>query len=85
MTTVNNLYYCVNHDTDEYALGVRSKSGKVYVLVMGVVRADIASLNGTNVCGTVGTDWATPPPVPRSILYGYDSGSGWISSWSWVK
>jgi general secretion pathway protein G len=90
-TSVNNAMYCLNQETDEYALGVTSKSGKTYLLRRGVVQVG-AAVDATSVCSTVGTTWATPRPVATTTVHGYHpSGSaatytdGWNNTWTWTR
>jgi len=53
------------------------------MLVTGAVRADVA-LSGVDVCSAIGTTWSSPP-MPTSVMLGYNSQSGYSSTWSWVK
>lgn len=88
--TGNNALYCVNHETDEYALGVTAKSGVRYLLQRTGVNEG-AGVSPNEVCGSVGTAWSSPP-TPRSAIHGFlSSGAapayidGWNSGWSWTE
>ncbi len=89
-TAANNALYCVNHDTDEYALGVTAKSGVRYLLQRTGVTENV-NVTPDGVCGAVGTAWSSPP-VPRSAMHGFfPSGvapayvNGWNSGWNWTN
>lgn len=89
-TATNNALYCVNHTTDEYAVGVTAKSGTTYLLTRSGI-TEGATVTPDGVCGAVGTTWSTPP-VPRTAMHGYFPGGtppgyidGWNSGWSWTN
>lgn len=84
-TAANNAMYCVNHNTDQYALGVTSKSGKRYLLTPGGVQEDV-SVTAEGVCGAIETAWTSPPAsAPRSAIHGFSPSNGWHSTWSWAS
>ena len=92
LTTASNALYCVNHNTDEYALGAISKSGTGYMLTQYGVRKNV-TVTAESVCQTVGTAWTSPPAsAPRSAIHGYFPGGGspnytdgWANGWSWTS
>ena len=80
-TAYNNVMYCLNKNTDQYALGLISKSGKGWVVVSG----DVQSASPTNIyataCNAVGATWAND--TNSAAIHGYNVGSGvWNGSWS---
>ena len=49
----NNLYYCRNTTTNQYAIGVRSKSKKDFKVVNGQVSENATKLYGADTCALV--------------------------------
>ncbi len=49
----NNLYYCLNPTTNEYAMAARSKSKKDYKMVNGTVTEAAAKIYGADTCNLV--------------------------------
>ena len=52
-TSTSNVYYCLNRNTDQYALGLVSKGGKRYIVNSGRV-SEVPSAYATAVCDAVG-------------------------------
>lgn len=74
-TDQNNFYYCANTSTNQYAIAARSKSGKQFKLVNGVMTEHPSQLYGADTCSLVGlTSW-------QGSL-GYDNASSTWSSWT---
>ena len=77
----NNLYYCVNTTTNQYALAAISKSGKGYAYSSVSGKQEYTngdtSVSGANTCGLVGLTWST-----AYAQYGLDGTTGnWDSTW----
>ena len=53
-TDQNNLYYCANISTNQYAIAARSKSGKQYKVVNGVISENPSLIYGVDTCALVG-------------------------------
>lgn len=53
-TDQNNFYYCANTSTNQYAIAARSKSGKQYKVVNGVISEHSTMLYGSDTCQLVG-------------------------------
>jgi prepilin-type N-terminal cleavage/methylation domain-containing protein len=54
-TVENNLYYCRNTTTNQYAIAARAKSGKNYKIVNGTLSETTTKLYGADVCNLVGS------------------------------
>lgn len=78
-TAENNLYYCVNTSTNQYAAGARSKSNKQFKIVNGTVSEHATTLYGADVCALVGlSSW--------SGTYGRVGFDGASQTWdTWAK
>lgn len=76
----NNMYYCVNTTTNEFAIGAISAAnrGYSYSSIAGSREyADgNASISGGNVCGLVGLSWSTSYGA-----YALDATTGWNTTW----
>lgn len=77
----NNMYYCVNTTTNQYAIGAISKSGRGYTLSSTSGSQEFAngdsSISGGNTCSLVGLSWST-----SYGQYALDGPSGiWDSTW----
>ncbi len=58
-TSDNNLYYCINTATNQYAAAARSKSNKQFKIVNGVVSEHATILYGADTCALVGlSSWS---------------------------
>lgn len=77
-TTQNNMYYCRNVTTNEFALASRSRSGKQYKYSAATGLAEHATnLYGADTCAMVGLGWSA---TYGSV--GYDSAAGTWASWA---
>lgn len=73
-TTQNNLYYCRNTTTNEFALAARSRSGKQYKYTIANGLSENATyLYGADTCALVGLAWSG-----TYGLVGYDFGAGGV-------
>lgn len=73
-TTENNLYYCRNTATNQYAIAARAKSGKNYKVVNGTLSETATKLYGSDTCTQVGA-------ASGAILAWDAAGQIW-SSWA---
>ena len=77
-TTQNNLYYCRNTTTNEFALAARSRSGKQYKYTMaGGLSENATSMYGADTCALVGLAWSG---AYGSV--GYDFANNLWASWA---
>lgn len=76
----NNVYYCVNTTTNQFALGSISKSGKGFSYTpsagMQSYADGQANVSGGNTCALVGLSYNSAYGV-----YALDAGSGWNTTW----
>lgn len=78
----NNLYYCVNTTTNQFAIGAVSRTGKGYSYISSTGALQEYSnggsaISGANVCDFVGlSTWNT-----SYGMYALDSTSGWNTTW----
>jgi prepilin-type N-terminal cleavage/methylation domain-containing protein len=80
-TSYNNVMYCMNKNTDKYALGLISKSEKAWLVVSGEVRS-VSPVNiHTSACSAVGASWANDANSGASHGYNVNSGQ-WSPGWS---
>lgn len=77
----NNVYYIVNPAGDGYALGVRSKSKKGFILLNTELKEGV-SVSGPAIAAALGVTWGGTGTYVRQ---GYRSSSGWTTSWPLVK
>lgn len=71
-TAENNLYYCRNTTTNQYAIAARSKTKKDYKVVNGTISGHPTKLYGADTCTLVG--------APSSAQLGWDANaSAWVS------
>lgn len=54
----NNLYFCRNTSTNQYAITAKTKSGKNYKVVNGALSETATKLYGTDTCTLVGATTA---------------------------
>lgn len=82
-TTLNNVYYIVEHATDNYAFGVRSKSLKGYILTNSGLQENVG-VSGAATAAAIGVTWGA---VGTSALQGYVAppGVGWVTTWTIVN
>jgi len=80
-TSANNVFYCLNTVTDQYALGFTSKSGNSFsYTISNGLQSSATRLRGVETCNLVGiSTWRGAGSVG---IYGYDQlgGTGW-SNW----
>lgn len=81
-TTYYNVYYCHNTTTDEYAVGLRSKSSKAYIVTSSGIEALSGDVRGNETCAAVGETWGS---TNVNIWVGYSVANGWLQSWSWTS
>lgn len=84
--TQNNVYYIVDLVNDQYALGLRSKSLKGYIINSGSV-ASSSIVNGAWTVAVLPglSTFETSPGVSVAIM-GYQSAtSSWHTTWSWTN
>ena len=76
----NNFYYCLNAVTDQYALGVASKSGNSFVLTSsgGMTKMENSRIYSSTTCSLVGTTWGGADTYV-ALGYDYSNGTGWVS------
>lgn len=55
----NNLYYCRNTTTNQYAIAARSKSKQDYKVINGTISTNPSKIYGQGTCDLVGGDVAT--------------------------
>ena len=81
-TTQNNLYFCRNVDTNQFALSARSRSGKQYKYTSGSgVSEHATTLYGSTTCELIGlTAWSG---TYGSV--GYDSANTTAPWAAWVQ
>ncbi len=72
----NNLYYCRNESTNRFALSARSKSGRQYKYVDGVVSQHGSTLYGQTTCDFLSETWSNGGSL------GYDNASSTWASWA---
>jgi prepilin-type N-terminal cleavage/methylation domain-containing protein len=84
-TSLNNIYYAIDIPEDRYAIGVRSKSNRGYLVVAGSVTPDV-TVNGLNTAVAAGLDAWENVPNEAAVFQGYTSSTGnWSSSWKWTN
>lgn len=76
----NNVYYIVDHATDNYAFGVRSKSLKGYILTNTGLREGV-SVSGADTASAIGVTWGA---AGTSAIQGYGGGA-WHTTWTLVN
>lgn len=76
----NNVYYIVEQATDNYAFGVRSKSGKGYILTNTGLQENV-SVSGAATAAAIGVTWGV---AGTSAIQGYSSGA-WSTAWTLVN
>lgn len=82
-TTNNNIYYCLDTANDKYALGVRSKSHRGYIVNTGSISGGV-SVWAEDTCDAIGKDWVND--ATTWVMQGYVvSSSSWNSNWSWTN
>lgn len=73
--TQNNLYYCRNTATNEFALAARSRSGKQYkYTIAGGLSENATYLYGADTCGLVSLPWSG---TYGSVGYDFGAGGTW--------
>ncbi|MDB5177903.1 MAG: putative ral secretion pathway protein GspG [Candidatus Saccharibacteria bacterium] len=79
-TTLNNIYYITDGITDTYAFGVRSKSGKGYILTSNGLQENVTvSANAT--ATAIGLTWGSATFQRQ----GFTPPSSWSPSWNWTS
>ncbi len=78
----NNFYYIVNPAGDGYALGVRSKSKKGFILLNTELKEGVSSVTRYATAAALGVTWLG---TGTSAMQGYTVGSGWRTDWPLVK
>jgi len=81
-TTQNNVYYIVDIANNNYALGLRSKSLKGFILTNSGLQQGVG-VSGAATASAIGVTWGA---AGTWDVQGYvASGTGWGSTWSWVN
>lgn len=83
--TLNNAYYCLDKENQRYAIGVRSKSMKGYILNTGTVTSGM-SINGIATCNAIGkTNWVND--TTQAVIQGYSATPTptWSTGWNLTK
>ena len=73
-TAENNLYYCRNTTTNQYAIAARSKTKKDYKVENGTISETPSKLYGADTCNLVG--------APSSSQLGWDANASTWASWA---
>lgn len=82
--TTNNIYYLADLENDRYGLGLRSKSGRGYIINTGTVVSGVTTVRGNIVASHLGITWVNSPT--SYFIDGYSgSSSTWNSNWSWTS
>jgi prepilin-type N-terminal cleavage/methylation domain-containing protein len=76
-TSFNNLYFCRNTSTNQYALSARSRSGKQYKMVSGSISEHGSMLYAADTCSLIATTYT----ATITGVYGYDTNSATWASW----
>lgn len=78
-TASNNLYFCKNDTTNQFAIAARSRSGKTFKYVSGSLSESATLIYGADTCALVGMgSWSL-----AYAIYGYDLAT---TSWySWAQ
>jgi len=72
-TAENNLYYCRNTTTNQYAITAKAKSGKNYKVVNGALSETAGKLYASDTCTLVGTDTS-------NVVFAWNAGTpAWLS------
>lgn len=75
-TKANNVYYTVNFTTDTYALGVRSKSGKGFIVTPSGVQTPPTNVKGSLTASAAGAPWVNDSNTFATQGY-FSSQSAW--------
>ena len=79
-TTQNNFYYCVDKVNDQYAVGMRSKRMKGFILISNASLQEGVTVYGSNTCATIGKTFVTDATTYATM--GYDSATTNWASWT---
>lgn len=81
-TTQNNVYYITDIANNTYALGLRSKSLKGFILTNNGLQQGV-SVSGAATASAIGDTWNA---TGTWVVQGNSTpGSGWSTTWSWVN
>ncbi len=80
-TSLNNVYYIVDIANQNYALGLRSKSGKGYILTNSGTSENVA-VSGAATASAIGVTWGA---AGTAVLQGFTAPSTWSTTWNWVQ
>lgn len=85
-TTGNNIYYVVDFESDRYAFGLRSKTGRGYFIDSGNVTKDAGTISGAHTALSIGTTWGNVPgeKFTAQSWFANDSPPRWVD-WSWTR
>ncbi|UJC79928.1 prepilin-type N-terminal cleavage/methylation domain-containing protein [Rhodococcus erythropolis] len=81
-TKLNNIYYITDTVNDLYALGVRSKSGKGFILTNTNLQEGVA-VNGATTATAIGVTWGVPGTY--SVQRFDTATTSWHATWPWVQ
>lgn len=80
----NDIYYCVDKENDTYAIGVRDKTIKGYMITYTGTVTENTSVSGSTTCAAVGKTWVSN--ATTGIIMGYDgTAQAWAAAWSWTN
>lgn len=90
LTRANNVYYITNIADDTYALGVRSKADRGYILTNSGLTKDAGGVYGAQTAATVGLAWYDGSIAASFGAQGhtYTSAtdtSAWRTTWNYTK
>ena len=77
-TSENNLYYCRNTDSTQYAIAARTKSGKNYKVVNGTLSETAIKLYGQGTCDQINM------PNTSILAFAWDAGASPPAWASWA-
>lgn len=78
--TQNNFYYCVDKVNDQYAVGMRSKSMKGFILISNAPLQEGVTVYAANTCATIGKTYVIDATTYGA--FGYDIATSTWASWT---
>jgi hypothetical protein len=83
-TVYKNTYYCLDKVNQRYAVGIRSKSLKGYILDTGTITSGMP-IGGEPTCNAIGKTWANNATTAAIQGYTATPTPVWNPSWSWTR
>lgn len=78
----SNAYYITDLNSDVYAIGIRSKTNKGYIINTGTVASGV-SISANDTAAAINKTWSSPDIFRFA---GYDTAtSNWNSNWGWTN